>query len=74
MFSVILFIFCVSYLFGLIPGKIGTPIIFTYTGCGLLFKGLNSKPKNKFSKKLSISFGILFIIITIFVVIPVYYL
>jgi hypothetical protein len=47
--------------------------MFTYTGSSLLFKGLNSKSKNKYSKKLSISFGILLIIITIFVVIPVYY-
>lgn len=73
MFSVIEFIFCVSFLLGLIPHKIAIPIIFTYAGCNLLFKGLISKSKNKYSKKLSISFGILLIIITVFVAIPVYY-
>ena len=59
--GVIEFIFCVSYLLGLIPTKIGILIIFPYAGCKLLFKGFNSKSKNKYSKKLSISFGILFI-------------
>ena len=73
LFSVIVLMFCVSNLLGLIPGRIANPIIFTFAGCWLLFKGLNSKSKNKYSKKLSISFGILLIIITVFVAIPVYY-
>lgn len=77
MVSVIEFIFCVSYLFGLIPTKIGILIIFPYAGCKLLFKGFNSKSKNKHSKKLSISFGVLSIILFIIsiglIVIPVGY-
>jgi threonine/homoserine/homoserine lactone efflux protein len=42
-------------------------------GCQQLFNGLISKTKDKFSKILSISFGILFIIFAVFVVIPTYY-
>jgi len=59
--GVIEVIFCISYLLNLIPTKIGILIIFPYAGCKLLFKGFNSKSKNKYSKKLSILFGILFI-------------
>ena len=68
MFIIIGLIFPVGFLLGLITAKVAFPIMFTWIGCQQLFYGLTLKPKNKFSKLLSISFGILFIIFGVFIV------
>ena len=73
LFLVIGLIFPVGFLLGLITAKVAFPIMFTCMGCQQLFNGLISKSKNKYSKILSISFGILFIIFAVFFVIPTYY-
>lgn len=62
-------IFPVGLLLGLIADKIAFPIMFICLGCQQLFIGLKDKPVKLFS----ILFGILFIMLTIFIIIPKYY-
>jgi len=71
LFLVIGLIFPIGGLAGFITDKVAFPIIFTCIGCQQLFNGIISK--NKYTKILSISFGILTIIFVVFNVIPQYY-
>jgi len=61
-------IFPVGFLLGLITAKVAFPVMYTCIGCHQLFNGLTINSKNKFTKLFSISFGILFIVFGMFIV------
>ena len=70
-FSVIGLVFPAGFLSGFIADKVAFPIMFTCIGGQQICNGLISK--EKYSKILSISFGILAIIFVVFGVVPKYY-
>jgi len=72
LFTLIGLIFSVGGLVGLITAKVAFPIMYTCIGCVQLINGLTLNTKNKSSKLLSISFGILFIIFGV-IIVPTFY-
>lgn len=70
-FLVIWFVVSVGFAMDFITSKVAFPTIFTCIGGQQIFNGLISK--NKQSKILSITFGILVMLFVIFKLMPKYY-